>query len=294
MTRGVINLMSADVEDYYSLVARDQLGADVPVSGRVVEAQTRRLLDLLDELGLSATCFVVGQVARACPDLVREILRRGHEVGSHGHHHLAMDYLTPAAFADDLRTSLAVLSDLAGRPVQAFRAPAFSLRPHHRWAFEIMAEHGVRIDSSVRVIWPFGLKAGVTMIRAAAAFGITEVPGAALGVGRLAVPLGGGGGLRLLPAAVTRVAVHRINRAGLPVPLYIHPYDVGPENPPEAWPAGPLVARFRMVVFNAAQRIGRNRIVPHLHAVLAVSSVGRILSPVPPPSTPGPSSVHDA
>src|SRR5581483_10995404 len=50
-------------------------------------ASTPRTLDLLDELGMRATFFVLGELAEAHADLVAEIRRRGHTVGSHGYRH---------------------------------------------------------------------------------------------------------------------------------------------------------------------------------------------------------------
>ena len=52
-----------------------------------LEASTRRTLDLLDECGARATFFVLGWVADAAPELVREVVARGHEVASKGYYH---------------------------------------------------------------------------------------------------------------------------------------------------------------------------------------------------------------
>ena len=48
---------------------------------------TPALLDLLDELGVRATFYLVGFRAEACPDMVRLIAERGHEVGAHSYSH---------------------------------------------------------------------------------------------------------------------------------------------------------------------------------------------------------------
>ena len=48
---------------------------------------TPKLLDLLDELGLKAYFFVVGEKAQQHPEIVRDIVRRGHTVGNHSMHH---------------------------------------------------------------------------------------------------------------------------------------------------------------------------------------------------------------
>ncbi len=49
---------------------------------------TPRLLDMLDELGVKGTFFMVGDNVRKYPELYREVLRRGHSVGNHTMHHL--------------------------------------------------------------------------------------------------------------------------------------------------------------------------------------------------------------
>lgn len=44
---------------------------------------TPAMLDLLDEHGVKAIFFVIGEKVRAHPELAREIVRRGHELGNH-------------------------------------------------------------------------------------------------------------------------------------------------------------------------------------------------------------------
>ncbi|HEU4963922.1 MAG TPA: polysaccharide deacetylase family protein, partial [Bacilli bacterium] len=81
------NALTVDVEDWYHTN-----GLDIPVEqwgsceDRVV-GSTRELLELFDRYGAQGTFFVLGCVARQHPELVEEIARRGHEVGSHGGWH---------------------------------------------------------------------------------------------------------------------------------------------------------------------------------------------------------------
>jgi peptidoglycan/xylan/chitin deacetylase (PgdA/CDA1 family) len=50
-------------------------------------AVTPRLLALLERRNVRASFFLVGQFARACPELVREIAARGHTIGNHTETH---------------------------------------------------------------------------------------------------------------------------------------------------------------------------------------------------------------
>jgi hypothetical protein len=59
------------------------------------------------------------------------------------------------------------------------------------------------------------------------------------------VPVAGGGYFRLTPYTLTRRALHRINREGQPAMVYLHPWELDPDQP--RLPAGPLT-RFRHLV----------------------------------------------
>jgi peptidoglycan/xylan/chitin deacetylase (PgdA/CDA1 family) len=61
---------------------------------------TPRYLDLLDELGVPATFFLVGDGAAARPAHVREYLRRGHQIAGHGYDHARFTELSTRALLD--------------------------------------------------------------------------------------------------------------------------------------------------------------------------------------------------
>lgn len=258
--------LTVDVEDYHSLVARDKLGVALPVCADV-DREVGYLLELLSDLDVKATCFVVGRVAQERPQIVRMIMERGHEIASHGFHHLLMHQLNPRSFRDDLRTSIDVLQEITGAAVEGFRAPAFSLRDEHRWAFEVMADEGIRYDSSVRVTWPFGLDAGRSLIDTANAYGLLEFPSLALGWGRYRVPIEGGGGLRLVPEFISSLAVKRSRRAGFSIPIYVHPYDLT-TTVKHQWPAASWSKRIRFTWFDWLQHRGRAKVAPRLHRLV--------------------------
>lgn len=83
---------------------------------------TPRTLDLLDRLGLRATFFLLGTAVRAAPELALEIVRRGHEVGSHGMVHAHHLLRSPRWVRADIETALAELADLGIRP-RFYRPP---------------------------------------------------------------------------------------------------------------------------------------------------------------------------
>jgi peptidoglycan/xylan/chitin deacetylase (PgdA/CDA1 family) len=85
-----------------------------------------RLLDLLEELQLSATFFVEAINTEQYPDAVREIARRGHEIGHHGWRHERWAELDAAREAEILARGRAAFAAL-GVDVRGFRPPGGAL-----------------------------------------------------------------------------------------------------------------------------------------------------------------------
>ncbi|MRG94778.1 polysaccharide deacetylase family protein [Polyangium spumosum] len=91
---------------------------------------TPKVLDLLDRANVKATFFVIGKKAEAHPELVREIVARGHALGSHGHAHpRAFAMLGTSAVRADIERSLVVLEKITGRRTTLFRPPIGHTNP---------------------------------------------------------------------------------------------------------------------------------------------------------------------
>lgn len=231
-----IHALTIDVEDYYCVIARDRLGMDLAPDEAVVRT-TERLLDLFAQHNLKATFFVLGEVARTYPELVRRIARDGHEVGIHGFYHRQVFKLTPEQFRREIAEGQKVIEDAAGVRVRGHRAPAFSIGPQTQWALEVLAELGIEYDSSIfpfagrRYGWPdFGpdirrlaLPNGATLI---------EAPMSTVRILGKTLPACGGGYLRHFPYAFTGWAMRRIQRRR-PAIVYLHPYEVDIQPGPE-------------------------------------------------------------
>jgi len=71
------NALTIDVEDYYSVMARDRLGLAMVPTEAVVR-NTGRLLALLADRRIKATFFILGEVGEVFPRLVRD-MAAGHE-----------------------------------------------------------------------------------------------------------------------------------------------------------------------------------------------------------------------
>ena len=78
---------------------------------------TLRYLDVLDDLGVPATFFVLGEHAHDHPELIREYVRRGHQVAGHGYDHQRFTKLKRGELLDQCkRTDEAIGGQPTGQP----------------------------------------------------------------------------------------------------------------------------------------------------------------------------------
>jgi peptidoglycan-N-acetylglucosamine deacetylase len=86
---------------------------------------TPRVLDLLDAHGARATFFCIGERARQYPQIVADIVARGHAVENHSQRHRHDFSLSgPGALAREIEAAQATLGEIAGTRPLFFRAPA--------------------------------------------------------------------------------------------------------------------------------------------------------------------------
>jgi polysaccharide deacetylase family protein (PEP-CTERM system associated) len=232
-----LNALTVDVEDYYHVSGFDHMvsrtGWD-DFAPRVVNS-TQKILDILETADARATFFVLGWVAERRPRLVRAIRERGHEVGCHGHWHRLVYEQTPQQFRADLRRARSAIESAGGGLPTAYRAPSFSITSRSAWAFEVLAEEGLTLDSSVypthhdRYGLP-GSPLGPHRLETASG-GLWEFPPPVWRCLGYPLPVGGGGYFRLYPYALTRLALRRINGACRPFAAYLHPWELDPEQP---------------------------------------------------------------
>lgn len=144
-----MNIFTVDLEDCYHANYRQTENSFDGQASRV-EAPTRKLLDLLRKSENKATFFCLGSVAREHPDLIKEILRQGHEIASHGFSHGLVYLQTIEEFKEDLKKSTAVLQNIIGERPVGYRAPSWSVdRKRTEWFWRVLEDHGYRYSSSL-------------------------------------------------------------------------------------------------------------------------------------------------
>jgi polysaccharide deacetylase family protein (PEP-CTERM system associated) len=249
----VLNAFSVDVEDYFQVGAferacpRERWGSFEPR----VEANTRRLLDLCDRHQVKGTFFVLGWVAERWPGLVRDIQAAGHELGTHGQDHRQVTTLTPDEFREDIRRSKQTIEDASGAEVIGYRAPSYSIVRETMWALDILHEEGFRYDSSVFPIHHdrYGIPDFPRFPRPVSGqngSALHEFPISTVRFAGMNLPFVGGGYLRHFPWPFIHWGMTRLNRdERRPAILYIHPWEIDPEQPVQPVPYLTRVRHYR-------------------------------------------------
>lgn len=230
------NALTVDLEDWYMTS-----GLDIAPSrwheyeDRVVQ-NTQILLKLFDRHRVKGTFFVLGCIAEKYPELVREIVIHGHEIGSHGGWHRLLTSQTIEQFREDLRYSKRVLEEVSGQTIRLYRAPSWSLEPSRYEALRILEEEGFVCDSSIQPFWTplSGVRGAPHMpfqpVLDERTLGLVEFPPTVARVAGMTMPFSGGFYLRAMPYPIVRWALKRINRTR-PGMIYLHPWEIDPNLP---------------------------------------------------------------
>ena len=136
---------SFDVEEWDS---PSVFGVESPhsLSTRFSAEGCRALLGLFGKFNVKTTFFVTGVFARNHPDIVREMVTRGHEVACHGNVHRDLSKLSYDELKVDISVALASVEAAAGVKIRGFRSPRNMVNPQ---LYRVLSELGLDYDSSV-------------------------------------------------------------------------------------------------------------------------------------------------
>lgn len=145
-----MNILTFDVEEWFHLLDFDETRTEDKWSKYPVRIYENidRILNILEETDTKATFFIIGWIAKTYPDIVKKIAEK-YQIGSHTMTHQLVWQQSKNEFKNDVETSIKLLQDITGQPIECFRAPGFSIRKSEGWAFEILNELGIKYDCSV-------------------------------------------------------------------------------------------------------------------------------------------------
>lgn len=267
------NAMTIDVEDYFQVSAFEKFidRSEWDYIPCRVEVNMDRILNLFSEKSIKATFFTLGWVADRYPEMVRRIVKEGHELASHGYSHTRVTQLSKEEFRADVDKTKKLLEDISGMEVKGYRAPSYSIGSNNLWALDVLYDVGYRYSSSI-----YPVKHDLYGMPEASRFafyprgqnGILEIPITTVRFGKKNLPCGGGGFFRLYPYLLSRWALKQVNnieqQSGM---FYFHPWEIDPDQPRQQ--GINFKTRFR-------HYLNLERMESRLHALLRDFSWGRM------------------
>lgn len=228
-------ILTIDVEDWFHLL-------DFPLTKQIKQWEKFpsrihdgliRILDECDRAKVKGTFFCLGWIADQYPELIQEIVHRGHEIGTHSYAHQLVYEQDLPTFERDLARSIDSIYRVIGTTPKFYRSPGFSITQLNSLYFEVLSKHGIEVDCSI-----FPTKrthGGIENLKHVKPFRIIcengeqiiELPMSVHRLLNTEVVCGGGGYFRLLPFWFIQWSLRK-----LPYNMtYFHPRDFDKDQP---------------------------------------------------------------
>jgi polysaccharide deacetylase family protein (PEP-CTERM system associated) len=231
------HILTILVEDYFHVGAFEKLIQQRQWSRfepRYVQ-NTLKTLDLLDRFDTKGTFFVLGWIAEQSPDLIKEIVNRGHEAASRGFYYRGLQQMTPEEFRTDLKRTRDALEKAGGREIFGHRAAQKLSFSHDLWTLDVLAEEGFEYDASFlptkQNIKNERFRRFAHQYKADTKI-VWELPYTTAQIGNYLFPISGGNYFRQIPYTLVRHAVRKWHETiDSPFVLYFHVWELDPEQP---------------------------------------------------------------
>lgn len=195
-------------------------------------------MELLGKHNIQATFFVVGEIAKKHPDLIKQIEENGHEVAFHSYYHEPLSSKT----AETLQLEINEFQTVIGKSCVGFRAPSFSLNNETKWALDVLEKNHFKYDSS---IFPantplYGIGNAPTRPYKPSHNDVSvededtklwEFPLHVSSHVLFRLPMAGGFYLRFFPLSLIVRSIKKANKDGRPAVMFIHTWELNPETP---------------------------------------------------------------
>lgn len=229
-----VNILTFDIEDWFHIL-------DNPSTKTVnswskyetrIHSNVERIFRMLEKTKTNATFFCLGWIAENYPDIVKEIVNMGYDIGTHGRMHQLVFEQSPRDFKEDIFYAVKTLEDITGKKVKYFRAPGFSIRQDNKWAFEVLISLGLEIDCSIFPVkrahggFPSFGSPFPTVIRYNG-LELKELPINFYSLGGIKIVFSGGGYFRILPYSL----IDKLTKESDYIMCYFHPRDFDPDQP---------------------------------------------------------------
>jgi peptidoglycan-N-acetylglucosamine deacetylase len=217
-----LNIITIDLEEWFHINNSSWIPVEEwpSLENRVVK-NTDLILSILKKHNIKASFFVLGWIAEQYPELIRDIIKDGHDIGYHSYYHRIPRLQSKDEFENDLIKGIELLENILNKKIEFYRAPNFSLK--NKWMLDCLIANGIKVSSSIKNPMqhngidlpkePFFLKRGERQI--------LEMPLNSFYMILIKYAYSGGGYLRLLPYPLLKTI---INSKAFNM-VYLHPND---------------------------------------------------------------------
>jgi polysaccharide deacetylase family protein (PEP-CTERM system associated) len=219
--------LTVDLEEWYELdyLKNYKLDQSVEVIPEIID-----FLDLLDQFQIKATFFVLATALKKNTDIVKEINRRGHAIGCHGLDHELLYNKGTNQFINEVVKAKKDIEKSVDCEVNGYRASCFSME---RDKLDALFHAGFQYDSSFikfeqhtlyRNLDLKGFEQKDALVYINDGFIEYEIP--TLKIGKICLPISGGGYLRLFPYWLIFIFLKIYARQQDNFLLYLHPFEL--------------------------------------------------------------------
>ena len=135
------HIMTIDLEYDWESEGTDNITVTLP-----------KLLDLFDDYHVTATFFVMGEIAEKFPEQIKSISKR-HEIASHSFSHKFMNRLSDEELEEEITNAKSALEKL-GIAAGGFRCPYFVFPKNRQLFYELLKKYNFTYDSSLSTFFP--------------------------------------------------------------------------------------------------------------------------------------------
>jgi len=230
----LVLFLTFDIEEWFHANYESLGVSDYDTDTSSLESNVDRLIDMCAAHDVKSTCFILGDVAKDKPHVVKKLYDAGHEIASHGSSHKLVYSMTPEEFRSDLKKSTDVLEQITGQKVVGFRAPSWSVKADMLlWFYEVLANEGLTYSSSV---YParhtlFGIEGFEMSPHYPTHHRVLEIPQHLMSLFGSKIGYAGGGFLRFFPTWLIKQQIHKANANNKSVFLYLHPREIDIHQP---------------------------------------------------------------
>lgn len=211
------------VKDYVKDINSDQKFASkvIPFLKKMAEEQ------------VFMTVFVLSDVAKKDPELIKKIVSLGHEIACHGKEHDLVYNLTTEQFKTQTAEAKSIIDKITGQSLKGYRAPCFSMENEK---LEVLWDLGFSYDASYIKFKEHKLYNVMSMDRFSKIESMIykngnhyEFETPTLEIAGKSIPISGGGYFRLFPLWLMKLFMNKHWKSEDNFVFYIHPFEVTDE-----------------------------------------------------------------